>query len=247
MTVQIYRFNCHTLRGCVDWNFRYGTKAVRMEVSHPSWVCGLKLSTSTCTNNGCRSHPSWVCGLKPKMVQETTGLKCHTLRGCVDWNPESELDKAYLYVTPFVGVWIETDEKKVIAFCELSHPSWVCGLKPFARLELAEKPSHTLRGCVDWNGLQMCKDRAKHSHTLRGCVDWNSIVNFIIYSVNRHTLRGCVDWNFIDGKLANRLIRHTLRGCVDWNYIGLFVLSCNLRHTLRGCVDWNYLYFQMLE
>ena len=34
-------------------------------------------------------------------------------------------------VTPFVGVWIETDRlaQDVSAFLG-SHPSWVCGLKP---------------------------------------------------------------------------------------------------------------------
>ena len=33
-------------------------------------------------------------------------------------------------VTPFVGVWIETDMQKTFAPRALSHPSWVCGLKP---------------------------------------------------------------------------------------------------------------------
>ena len=34
------------------------------EVSHPSWVCGLKLQSSSLTKCKNRSHPSWVCGLK---------------------------------------------------------------------------------------------------------------------------------------------------------------------------------------
>ena len=35
-------------------------------------------------------------------------------------------------VTPFVGVWIETEEAVKKFKQKMSHPSWVCGLKqPF--------------------------------------------------------------------------------------------------------------------
>ena len=35
--------NSHTLRGCVDWNtYRNGSRRTT-KMSHPSWVCGLKL------------------------------------------------------------------------------------------------------------------------------------------------------------------------------------------------------------
>ena len=77
--------------------------------SHPSWVCGLKLSFILVGPLVTQSHPSWVCGLKLK-----EGLIVHLGSG----------------VTPFVGVWIETSE---YVLCtrdfSLSHPSWVCGLK----------------------------------------------------------------------------------------------------------------------
>ena len=53
------------------------------------------------------SHPSWVCGLK--------------LEGHYE-------DMKVYYVTPFVGVWIETRRVKV---------------------EAMNIASHTLRGCVD--------------------------------------------------------------------------------------------------
>ena len=33
-------------------------------------------------------------------------------------------------VTPFVGVWIETLSGMYKSETSLSHPSWVCGLKP---------------------------------------------------------------------------------------------------------------------
>ena len=35
-------------------------------------------------------------------------------------------------VTPFVGVWIETIFMLLIEPYQVSHPSWVCGLKQFA-------------------------------------------------------------------------------------------------------------------
>ena len=35
-----------------------------------------------------------------------------------------------LAVTPFVGVWIETTSKAEGEEFDMSHPSWVCGLKP---------------------------------------------------------------------------------------------------------------------
>ena len=55
------------------------------------------------------SHPSWVCGLK---------LLRHRQR---DHGSQ---------VTPFVGVWIETEVDYAVENNEdKSHPSWVCGLK----------------------------------------------------------------------------------------------------------------------
>ena len=33
-------------------------------LSHPSWVCGLKLSSDNGVDVDATSHPSWVCGLK---------------------------------------------------------------------------------------------------------------------------------------------------------------------------------------
>ena len=77
--------------------------------SHPSWVCGLKLTKKRITLSNLVSHPSWVCGLK----QGTTGS-----------------DFGQWKVTPFVGVWIETDYLLIIRYVTTSHPSWVCGLKP---------------------------------------------------------------------------------------------------------------------
>ena len=33
-------------------------------------------------------------------------------------------------VTPCVGVWIETSKIRIGAELDMSHPAWVCGLKP---------------------------------------------------------------------------------------------------------------------
>ena len=54
-----------------------------------------------------------------------------------------------LGVTPFVGVWIETEETEPKLTTDSSHPSWVCGLKPFTVINSRLTLSHTLRGCVD--------------------------------------------------------------------------------------------------
>ena len=56
-------------------------------MSHPSWVCGLKLACDKASVVYRASHPSWVCGLKLKDLASQIIL---------------------MPVTPFVGVWIET-------------------------------------------------------------------------------------------------------------------------------------------
>ena len=66
--------------------------------SHPSWVCGLKPERSKATIRQPLSHPSWVCGLK-------LGNLCQRFH-----NPR---------VTPFVGVWIETQFKR-LNYCPFS-------------------------------------------------------------------------------------------------------------------------------
>ena len=79
---------------------------------------------------------------------------------------------APITVTPFVGVWIETDAVMIVADEVIrSHPSWVCGLKlPLQGVLEPQSTSHPSWVC----GL-------KH-------------VFFILFIGNtRHTLRGCVD------------------------------------------------------
>ena len=128
------------------------------------------------------SHPAWVCGLK----QQLCCFQCykffgHTLRGCVDWNSRISDILCCDIVTPCVGVWIETLEKR--------------------RYHVAVR--HTLRGCVDWNLLGDDIRSGERSHTLRGCVDWNFIRMIHNNQQEGHTLRGCVDWNHDDPKHNN--------------------------------------------
>ena len=55
-----------------------------MLVSHPAWVCGLKLSMSGVWFASLGSHPAWVCGLKLQTLAVVVVVIGHTLRGCVD-------------------------------------------------------------------------------------------------------------------------------------------------------------------
>ena len=84
------RRTCHTLRGCVDWNFAFANGIYHEQESHPAWVCGLKhyrdyrlvdvRFVTPCV--GVWIETQQVCPYK-------AGYWCHTLRGCVDWNPLS--------------------------------------------------------------------------------------------------------------------------------------------------------------
>ena len=60
------------------------TKLVQKGLSHPSWVCGLKRQKITLFLAFFLSHPSWVCGLKQKTHRMPNLREGHTLRGCVD-------------------------------------------------------------------------------------------------------------------------------------------------------------------
>ena len=109
---------------------------------------------------------------------------CHTLRGCVDWNSPGiraftawdvtpyvgvwiETCKIFrkLYirsVTPYVGVWIETYPLYANILANSSHPTWVCGLKHLIIAGDIDITGHTLRGCVDWNLMQLFSSPIRH-------------------------------------------------------------------------------------
>ena len=165
------------------------------------------------------SHPLWVCGLKFYLVYSF----CH-----------------HLFVTPFMGVWIE------ILWCYRVHNA---------------RSGHTLYGCVDWNKLCKILSWLLASHTLYGCVDWNHISKVCTNGAYQsHPLWVCglksflslspVHWQmshplwvcglkYVSLDADSMLVSHTLYGCVDWNHAGAARSSASISHTLYGCVDWN--------
>ena len=97
-----------------------------------------------------KSHPTWVRGLK----HELYGI---TIRHIIvapyvgAWIETSEHVRQGLqvYVAPYVGAWIETQCKDSNNICNLSHPTWVRGLKLPGCNQIQRRNSRTLRGCVD--------------------------------------------------------------------------------------------------
>ena len=121
-------------------------------VSHPSWVCGLKLWLSVLTRHSFQVTPFvgvWIetslslLELTHSLVTPFVGVWIETGKSALAaaenyvtpfvgvWIETNALQfyRRKLKVTPFVGVWIETFLSLVRGFEHLSHPSWVCGLK----------------------------------------------------------------------------------------------------------------------
>ena len=144
----------HTLRGCVDWNME-ASEVDNLPLSHTLRGCVDWNNNQSKNSLTCPSVTPfvgvWIETRRPSC--QNRRYPCHTLRGCVDWNfslynvmpqeVESHpswvcglkllvLSSKYvlIWVTPFVGVWIETRR---------------CGR--YDQLQAG----HTLRGCVDWN------------------------------------------------------------------------------------------------
>ena len=119
-------------------------------MSHPAWVCGLKLRVT--------SNP-----VIPGIVTPCVGVWIET----VPLTGKFEL----ILVTPCVGVWIETGRKAIYPEYITSHPAWVCGLKLYNLIErTAIAESHPAWVCGLKPGVPG-KDGKTYCHTLRGCVD----------------------------------------------------------------------------
>ena len=230
---------CRTLRECVDWNNIQILWFVRFWValfvsawietsiaerifiasgSHSSWVRGLKL------HNNCNTYSNTEVALFVSAWIETVireiviyHIKRRTLRECVDWNPS---------------------ERKCI-IVELSHSSWVRGLKPTFIDSSLQIKSRTLRECVDWNSVQRFNRSIWHValfvsawiETYRKCL------------VHQEWIRSHSSWvrglKLADYYRGGRIWCRTLRECVDWNLIQFFDWQNQLSRTLRECVDWN--------
>ena len=232
-------------------------------LSHPVWVCGLKLFSAAWMNTGSPVTPCmgvWI---------ETSLLKVRAEGG---------------FVTPCMGVWIETILITRACRLTMSHPVWVCGLKRFtaARYSAASRVTpcmgvwietetyypgsrrHGVTPCmgvwIETNSEGKKRERIA-SHTLYGCVDWNIAGEMLEQKARGHTLYGCVDWNppapsiykllkvtpcmgvWIETQLAMIGVSASVMSHPVW-VCGLKHRSSdrwayNLCHTLYGCVDWN--------
>ena len=108
--------------------------------SHPAWVCGLKLNRLDATSD-------WFVTPCVGVWIETT-LKEAVKKGikvtpCVGVWIETLLNSPLGLsgsVTPCVGVWIETLKTILSHTYRLSHPAWVCGLKPSWEAARAARP-----------------------------------------------------------------------------------------------------------
>ena len=75
----------HTLRGCVDWN-RTRSPSRRLSDVTPCVGVWIETSLGLIVIVDSMSHPAWVCGLKLFLLGLQWYWRGHTLRGCVDWN-----------------------------------------------------------------------------------------------------------------------------------------------------------------
>ena len=120
---------CHTLRGCVDWNNLTKSLMPKQRRSHPAWVCGLKHWYWIRIRVWPMSHPAWVCGLKLVEASPYRYSICHTLRGCVDWNPYKSFGCSSHSSHPAWVCGLKQNDIEMNTTFEKSHPAWVCGLK----------------------------------------------------------------------------------------------------------------------
>ncbi len=69
----------------------------------------------------------WIETLKLRLEEYTS--KVTPFVGVWIETPYCISSMPHLRVTPFVGVWIETANWLLTGQGDMSHPSWVCGLK----------------------------------------------------------------------------------------------------------------------
>ena len=122
-------FVCHTLYGCVDWNDTFGRRNVE-RWGHTLYGCvDWNIQTKACRLL-LYSHTLYGCvDWNRLLAYQKICNDRHTLYGCVDWNLPEVKFTCSSWVTPCMGVWIET-KKNVYRFeVKWSHPVWGCGLK----------------------------------------------------------------------------------------------------------------------
>ena len=85
----------------IDWT-------ISSSESHPTWVCGLKHKKAKKASMRVKSHPTWVCGLKHLLLSINAQLTVTPYVGVWIETDLSALSIRATEVTPYVGVWIET-------------------------------------------------------------------------------------------------------------------------------------------
>ena len=209
-------------------------------------VVWIEMHLSCCPALSPLSPPSRWCGLKLDWWMPLIILRCHHLRGGVDWNstPSWLLSPPSLSppsrwcglkfcgcltpvtlnpVTTFAVVWIEIVIWDDPQRRDGSPPSRWCGLKydwtfPLMYLLLVTTFAVVWIEILNWER----SSRLRWGHHLRGGVDWNIICPVLPDICGCHHLRSGVDWNLTKIAYTEYYQSHHLRGGVDWN------------HALRG-------------
>ena len=122
--------NRHSLCGSVDWNIYDRTGVIVTSVTPyvGVWIettysvcilipkdshslCGSVDWNNSTPDNASESSSHSLCGSvdwNNKNMAKLEKLVGHSLCGSVDWNANGGRVNNYTYVTPYVGVWIET-------------------------------------------------------------------------------------------------------------------------------------------
>ena len=120
------------------------------------------------------SHPVWVCGLKLKELVYSIWEGGHTLYGCVDWNCLQMVKSTLPNVTPCMGVWIETETVIWLAHTRTGHTLYGC--VDWNTIIVRNIHVIEVTPCMGvWieTGEILTEMVAPDRHTLYGCVDWN--------------------------------------------------------------------------
>ena len=167
----------------------------------------------------------------------------------------------YGSVTPYVGVWIETQYPFPQNSYHKSHPTWVCGLKRYWQWKSnIDTVSHPTWVC----GLKQPSQSllffisGSHPTWVCGLKQWwgehvyrqpvtpyvgvwieTSSTMLCTQGIGCHTLRGCVDWNINGPVFGNIEDGHTLRGNI---WIGaLFTRRSSLWKNCKHSASYVFL------
>ena len=124
------------------------------ELSHPTWVCGLKLFR--------------LIVLLLLIVTPYVGVWIETIK--------EENNFVELKVTPYVGVWIETYDSGQSSDLQKSHPTWVCGLKhPHVIVFKTIVKSHPTWVCGLKHQWPSIRQYRRWSHPAWEYMDWSIV------------------------------------------------------------------------